>query len=81
MSGDADGIDRKMEPTPRQAQPGLQASLPTVCAMDSGSGEDVSGDPGEGVGEHAGGGGREGVYNDSINRIVTGGPWLSPRCE
>ena len=31
MSEDADGIDRKMEPTPRQAQPGLQASLPTVC--------------------------------------------------
>ena len=71
-------FDRKMEPTPRQAQPGLQASLPTVCAMDSGSGEDVSGDPGEGVGEYAGGGGREGVYNDSINRIVTVVPGCPP---
>ena len=82
MSEDADGIDRKMEPTPMTGPAGASGVADhSLHQWTQGSGEDVSGDPGEGVGEHAGRRGREGVYNDSINRIVTGGPWLSPRCE
>ena len=35
--------ERKMEHTPSQAQPGLQASLPTVCAMDEVPGKTFQG--------------------------------------
>ena len=65
MSEDADGIDRKMEPTPMTSPAGASGVADhSLHQWTQGSGEDVSGDPGEGVREHAGAGGRgrEGVY-------------------
>ena len=65
MSEDADGIDRKMEPYPMTGPAGASGVADhSLHQWTQGSGEDVSGDPGEGVREHAGAGGRgrEGVY-------------------
>ena len=65
MSEDADGIDRKMEPTPMTSPAGASGVADhSLYPGTQGFWEDVSGDPGEGVREYAGTGGRgrEGVY-------------------
>ena len=70
MVEDVDGIDRKIEPAPMTGP--VRASGVADHSLHhetQGFWEDVSGDPGEGVGEHAGRRGREGVYTDSVNRM------------
>ena len=65
MVEDVDGIDRKIEPAPMTGPVRASGVADHSLLYPGTQGlEDVSGDPGEGVGEHAGRRGREGVYTD-----------------
>ena len=82
MSEDADGIDRKMEPTPTTGPAGASGVADhSLHQWTQGSGEDVSGDPGEGVREYAGGRRRERCVPMIRLKDCHSCPWLSPRCE
>ena len=82
MVEDVDGIDRKIEPSPMTGP--VRASGVADHSLHhetQGFREDVSGDPGEGVREYAGGQGRERCVPMIRLKDCHSCPWLSPRCE
>ena len=82
MSEDADGIDRKMEPTPMTGPVRASGVADHSLLYPGTQGlEDVSGDPGEGVREYAGGRGRDRCVPMIRLKDCHSCPWLSPRCE